>query len=147
MLTALAADLSNGIAALARTVLARFFLLLTRSLCSVAKPWEQSYKWSTAVSAEFFKQGDSEAAAGMPVEPFMDRSKTTVEKNTANFIKFVCCMFGARLCLRASYHRYVVYKFYTLMTTLLPRTAVLVTQMDENLTRFNKLIEAESATQ
>lgn len=55
---------------------------------TVAKPWEQSYRWSAAVSQEFFQQGDREAAAGIPVEPFMDRKKSSVEKNTANFIKY-----------------------------------------------------------
>ena len=40
-----------------------------------AKPWELYIKWTDRVIAEFFDQGDKEAAAGLPVTPMLNRHK------------------------------------------------------------------------
>ncbi len=75
----------------------------------------------------------------------MDRKKSSVEKNTANFIKYATFLSIETRLTAGTICRYVVHKLYTLLATLLPRTAHLVTLMDENLVRFNALIEAEGA--
>lgn len=84
-------------------------LVHAADVSNVGKPWDAALRWSTAVSTEFFAQGDRVRNEGQPVEPFMvrlsgffsclvffhharalqDRTKSSVEKNTANFIRFV----------------------------------------------------------
>ncbi len=38
---------------------------------------------------EFFEQGDTEKAAGLPISPLMDRSKPGVSKSQPGFFEFV----------------------------------------------------------
>ena len=52
-----------------------------------AKPWRLSCEWSARVMDEFFRQGDTEMERGLPVSPFMDRSKTDIAKCQIGFIK------------------------------------------------------------
>ena len=52
-----------------------------------AKPWQLSCEWSARVMDEFFRQGDTEMERGLPVSPFMDRSKTDIAKCQIGFIK------------------------------------------------------------
>ena len=67
-------------------------LMLTMCLHSAdvgnpAKPWRLSCEWSARVMDEFFRQGDTEMGRGLPVSPFMDRSKTDIAKCQIGFIK------------------------------------------------------------
>ena len=57
---------------------------------------------------EFFKQGDAEAAAGLPISPFMDRTKTNIAQCQVGFINILikpffhewCEFLGALHCRR-----------------------------------------------
>lgn len=98
-------------------------LVHTADISNVTKPWDLAYRWSTAVTTEFFNQGDREKELGLPVEAFMDRSKSNVEINTANFIKFVCS------------------KYFQLVSQVFPSFAVHLPQMDKNLEMFLRLSE------
>ena len=40
------------------------------------KPWDLHYKWSLWVTDEFFRLGDAERAAGLPISTFCDRENT-----------------------------------------------------------------------
>jgi len=44
---------------------------------------------SVRVMEEFFQQGEKEAALGLPVSPFMDRTKTDIGKCQAGFISIL----------------------------------------------------------
>jgi high affinity cGMP-specific 3',5'-cyclic phosphodiesterase 9 len=87
-------------------------------ISNVAKPWETAYEWSRLVTAEFFDQGDAEKAMQMPVEAYMDRTRSTVEQNTANFITFVCR------------------KWFVSVAKIFPVMGFMVQQMEENLEKL-----------
>lgn len=50
---------------------------------------ELAGKWTEAVMAEFFAQGDSEKEKGLSVSPFMDRVTTSTPKCQLGFIDFI----------------------------------------------------------
>jgi len=54
-----------------------------------AKNWDLSSEWSVRVMEEFFQQGEKEAQLGLPVSPFMDRTKTDIGKCQAGFISIL----------------------------------------------------------
>jgi len=54
-----------------------------------AKKWELSSEWSCRVMEEFFQQGEEEARVGLPVSPFMDRSKTDIASCQSGFISIL----------------------------------------------------------
>ena len=64
-------------------------LIKAADISNVAKPWPLAALWSNLVSDEFFAQGDEEKEKQIPTAPFMDRTKSTAAKNTANFIDFL----------------------------------------------------------
>jgi len=55
-----------------------------------AKPAALHQKWSELVLAEFFTQGDSERAKGMPVSMYCDRETTDIPKSQVGFIRNIC---------------------------------------------------------
>ncbi|XP_048725704.1 dual specificity calcium/calmodulin-dependent 3',5'-cyclic nucleotide phosphodiesterase 1A isoform X5 [Caretta caretta] len=54
-----------------------------------AKSWELHYRWTTALMEEFFRQGDKEAALGLPFSPLCDRKSTMVAQSQIGFIDFI----------------------------------------------------------
>ncbi|XP_074857848.1 dual specificity calcium/calmodulin-dependent 3',5'-cyclic nucleotide phosphodiesterase 1A [Carettochelys insculpta] len=54
-----------------------------------AKCWELHYRWTTALMEEFFRQGDKEAALGLPFSPLCDRKSTMVAQSQIGFIDFI----------------------------------------------------------
>lgn len=64
-------------------------LIHLSDISNISKPWEVSKQWSVVLGNEFFMQGDMERERDMPVAPFMDRTKATTAKTSANFIDFV----------------------------------------------------------
>ena len=63
-----------------------------------AKPWELSKEWSSRVMDEFFKQGDAEAEAGLPISPFMDRAQTNIATCQVGFINILIKPFFKEWC-------------------------------------------------
>lgn len=53
------------------------------------KPWRLSSIWAARVMTEFFRQGDTEVAMGVPISPFMDREKTDIAQCQAGFLKYM----------------------------------------------------------
>lgn len=45
-----------------------------------AKSWDLHERWSLRISEEFFRQGDSEKAKGLPISVYCDRSTTDIAK-------------------------------------------------------------------
>ncbi len=95
-------------------------------ISNVAKPWGIAYEWSKLVTAEFFEQGDAEKEMQMPVEPYMDRTRSTIEKNTANFITFVCR------------------KWFVSVAKIFPCMMFMVQQMEDNLAKLEQLAKDEA---
>lgn len=54
-----------------------------------SKPKRLQDKWAEGVLAEFFEQGDKEAALGLPISPGFDRRTTTLEMSQINFSEFI----------------------------------------------------------
>ncbi|XP_014428353.2 dual specificity calcium/calmodulin-dependent 3',5'-cyclic nucleotide phosphodiesterase 1A isoform X2 [Pelodiscus sinensis] len=54
-----------------------------------AKSWDLHYRWTTALMEEFFRQGDKEAALGLPFSPLCDRKSTMVAQSQIGFIDFI----------------------------------------------------------
>ena len=52
----------------------------------LGSPREVHLKWVTLLEEEMFRQGDRERAAGYPVSPLMDRTKTGITKSQVS-----CC--------------------------------------------------------
>lgn len=90
-------------------------------ISNVAKDWPLAYKWSALITEEFFAQGDVEREQGLEVELFLDRTRSQMETNTMNFIKFVCR------------------KFYLVASKVFPVLAKYVENMDANLAKFEAL--------
>ena len=55
----------------------------------LASPRGVHRQWVTLLEEEMFRQGDRERAAGYPVSPLMDRSKTGITKSQPGFFNFV----------------------------------------------------------
>nr|XP_009674617.1 PREDICTED: calcium/calmodulin-dependent 3',5'-cyclic nucleotide phosphodiesterase 1A isoform X2 [Struthio camelus australis] len=54
-----------------------------------AKSWKLHYRWTMALMEEFFRQGDKEAALGLPFSPLCDRKSTLVAQSQIGFIDFI----------------------------------------------------------
>eukprot|EP00761_Pharyngomonas_kirbyi_P006610 gb/GECH01006618.1/.p1 GENE.gb/GECH01006618.1/~~gb/GECH01006618.1/.p1 ORF type:complete len:585 (+),score=113.97 gb/GECH01006618.1/:1-1755(+) len=54
-----------------------------------ARPQELYRKWAVRVCDEFYKQGDKERELGLPMSPFMDRTKPALAKGQTAFINYI----------------------------------------------------------
>ncbi|XP_061081947.1 dual specificity calcium/calmodulin-dependent 3',5'-cyclic nucleotide phosphodiesterase 1A-like isoform X1 [Conger conger] len=54
-----------------------------------AKSWDLHYRWTCSLMEEFFRQGDTEAALGLPFSPLCDRKATMVAQSQIGFIDFI----------------------------------------------------------
>jgi cAMP-specific phosphodiesterase 4 len=61
----------------------------TADISNPVKNFTVCQKWCTAVTDEFFAQGDRERTEGMPVSAMMDRDTTNTSQLQVNFIEFV----------------------------------------------------------
>ena len=48
-------------------------VLHAADVSNCARPWQVYSKWVEPITEEFYRQGDSEVKAGLPVTPMMDR--------------------------------------------------------------------------
>eukprot|EP00899_Mesostigma_viride_P017142 jgi/Mesvir1/25429/Mv01709-RA.1 len=55
----------------------------------VAKSRERHLAWVDAIQEEFFQQGDMEAAEGLEVAPFMDRTSPNLARSQVGFFNFI----------------------------------------------------------
>merc|ERR1712070_360231 len=65
------------------------WLMHACDIANSAKPWKTCQAWATAVTEEFFQQGEKEKATGLPVSPMMDRASTAIPQMQCGFIEFV----------------------------------------------------------
>lgn len=95
-------------------------------ISNVAKPWEVAKQWAKRSSDEFFAQGALEMKEGkIPIPEFMDKTKTTFAKNTANFID----LFALHI--------------YELGPSILPPLKIGLTHVCENRLKFAELIKEQ----
>eukprot|EP01105_Mastigella_eilhardi_P015226 TRINITY_DN3469_c1_g1_i1.p1 TRINITY_DN3469_c1_g1~~TRINITY_DN3469_c1_g1_i1.p1 ORF type:complete len:1616 (-),score=411.79 TRINITY_DN3469_c1_g1_i1:43-4401(-) len=64
-------------------------LLKFADISNPCKPLPLMRKWSGRVAQEFFLQGDTERALGLPVSAFMDRYNANVIKSQQGFVQFI----------------------------------------------------------
>uniref|UniRef100_A0A671WQC8 Phosphodiesterase n=1 Tax=Sparus aurata TaxID=8175 RepID=A0A671WQC8_SPAAU len=64
-------------------------LLHTADISHPAKQWDLHHRWTTSLLEEFFRQGDKEAALGLPFSPLCDRKSTMVAQSQIGFIDFI----------------------------------------------------------
>ena len=72
------------------------FMKTIVKLCDVGhslKDLPLHQKWTERIVEEFFRQGDREKEQGMPISPFMDRSKPDTPKNQVGFFEFIVLPF------------------------------------------------------
>jgi hypothetical protein len=55
----------------------------------IAESREVHLRWVAALEEEFFRQGDAERAAGLPISPLFDRSKPGITKSQVGFFEVV----------------------------------------------------------
>jgi hypothetical protein len=55
----------------------------------VAEGLDVHLRWVAALEEEFFRQGDRERGAGLPVSPLFDRSKPGITKSQVGFFDVV----------------------------------------------------------
>ncbi|RNF26517.1 cAMP-phosphodiesterase D [Trypanosoma conorhini] len=60
-------------------------------ISNCARPNYIYAEWARLISREFFNQGDAEAACGLPISPFMDRTKEVVDfpKGQISFMMYI----------------------------------------------------------
>jgi hypothetical protein len=73
------------------------WLMHACDIANSAKPWKTCQAWATAVTEEFFQQGDKEKLTGLPVSPMMDRASTAIPQMQCGFIEFVVAPLFANL--------------------------------------------------
>jgi len=71
----------------ARNLIRSFFLHFV-DLSNTMKPWRLCKFWAERVFEEFFLQGDSEKALGIPVQPLNDRDKVFQPQVQVGFIEY-----------------------------------------------------------
>lgn len=65
-------------------------MLHAADVSNCARPWDVYLKWVEPITEEFYRQGDSEAKAGLPVTPMMDRNNPIpTEKFQSGFINAI----------------------------------------------------------
>ncbi|XP_034561801.1 calcium/calmodulin-dependent 3',5'-cyclic nucleotide phosphodiesterase 1C [Notolabrus celidotus] len=64
-------------------------LLHTADISHPAKRWDLHHTWTSSLLEEFFRQGDKEAALGLPFSPLCDRNSTMVAQSQIGFIDFI----------------------------------------------------------
>jgi len=63
-------------------------LLKAADISNETRPFEIARVWAEQLLQEFFNQGDVERMQGLPVTPFMDRTKVTLKGAQTGFIQF-----------------------------------------------------------
>jgi len=125
-------------------------ILHLSDISNISKPWEVAKIWTDRVGDEFFRQvathirscslfacfshsrvfasqGDLEKEKGMPVAPFMDRTKSSKARTSANFIDFVAV------------------PLFQVVAQLLPETRGCLEYIADNRKRLEELIKAQSS--
>ena len=54
-----------------------------------ARPWKVANQWNAAVYAEFYAEGDLDAAAGREIAPLQNRATNAIPRSTQGFIQFI----------------------------------------------------------
>ncbi|KAI8384745.1 uncharacterized protein BYT42DRAFT_612424 [Radiomyces spectabilis] len=101
-------------------------LLHAADISNTVRPWPICKQWSDRIVAEFFRQGDAERAAGLPVSPGMDRFCAVRETMSVNFGDVV------------------VKPYFEALTQLLPEADVFLAILTDNRDQWHQLQEGPS---
>ncbi|VDP38554.1 unnamed protein product [Soboliphyme baturini] len=65
------------------------FIIHCCDISHPSKPWYIHLRWTKQLLEEFFRQGDQEAALGLPCSPLCDRHTVQMAKSQIGFIDFI----------------------------------------------------------
>ena len=81
-----------------------FFLEVLLHCSDISNPFKPFFiceQWADLVAAEFFQQGDKEAAMGLDISPMMDRASSNLYNMQLGFIEFVVSpLINCKFCFR-----------------------------------------------
>ncbi|GAM27773.1 hypothetical protein SAMD00019534_109490 [Acytostelium subglobosum LB1] len=101
-------------------------ILHAADISNIAKPWDISKLWCERIGHESFLQGKKEVELGIPTTDWMDESKTTVAKNSLNFMI------------------YIGEPFFSQMVELFPQTKSCLDHLQENIRTWNNISNLET---
>ncbi|EFA76700.1 hypothetical protein PPL_09451 [Heterostelium album PN500] len=117
----------NNLKSLDNSLQDRIFLmeimLHAADISNVSKPWDVSKIWCHRINVESFVQGRMEHLKGIPVTDWMDETKTSVEKNSLNFMVYL----GSA--------------FYELISEMFPQTRICFEYLKNNVEGWTKVCE------
>ncbi|KAI8391416.1 uncharacterized protein BYT42DRAFT_556802 [Radiomyces spectabilis] len=93
-------------------------LLHAADISNAVRPWDICLKWSNLVCIEFFRQGEAEKQAGLPVSPNMDRHQVNQATIGAQFSDFI------------------VRPYFELFVSLFPKAKELLVNLQDNRKRW-----------
>ncbi|OAD66269.1 hypothetical protein PHYBLDRAFT_90638, partial [Phycomyces blakesleeanus NRRL 1555(-)] len=96
-------------------------LLHAADISNTVRPWPIAKQWSDLIVQEFFRQGDAERRAGLPVSPGMDRDLSSQADISLGFGDFV------------------VKPYFEAIAGLLPAATVLVDTLKSNRRQWDNL--------
>eukprot|EP01133_Synstelium_polycarpum_P003838 gene3838-4430_t len=101
-------------------------ILHAADISNTAKPWDISLDWCERINKESFIQGRLEKQKNIPVTDWMDESKTTVAKNSVNFMLYIC------------------EPFFVMMSEFFPQTIECTKMLKSNIERWVEIMAATS---
>ncbi|KAJ8660920.1 hypothetical protein O0I10_003142 [Lichtheimia ornata] len=102
-------------------------LLHAADISNTVRPWPISKQWSDLIVQEFFRQGDAEKVAGLPVSPGMDRDHSTQPD--------ISLKFGD----------YVVKPYFEALTGFLPMARSFLVTLADNKNEWERLKDRPEA--
>lgn len=102
-------------------------LLHAADISNTVRPWPISKQWSDLIVQEFFRQGDAEKVAGLPVSPGMDRDHSTQPD--------ISLKFGD----------YVVKPYFEALTGFLPMARSFLVTLADNKNEWERLKDQPEA--
>merc|ERR1712216_939770 len=90
------------------------------------------FLWIQKLFHEFFQQGDLERTAGLPIQPFMDRCSTSIDKIPKAQVGFI---------------NYLARPLFESWLNFLPETNFLLLYIDSNLKQLQELVDKRVTTE
>lgn len=98
------------------------FIIHLADLSHNTKTWEISKIWTDFLYEEFFRQGDKEKIAGLPISMFCDRTTANIPKAQIGFIKGI------------------VYPTFEILCNIFPELEYTTENCDDNADKWQEMI-------
>ncbi|CEI87824.1 hypothetical protein RMCBS344292_02232 [Rhizopus microsporus] len=98
-------------------------LLHAADISNTVRIWPISKQWSDLIVQEFFRQGDAEKLAGLPVSPGMDRD------------------FATQASISLKFGDFIVKPYFEALCAILPKASIWIETLEENRLEWENLKE------